>query len=83
MVYNQAVMQITMYDLHHGLSGPLTGLNVNWPTSRFRPLIGRVSRRPYFRKKTQWAFRRLKSRLGLKRAEQLTGRQQPEMNPGP
>ena len=84
-VHNRAVMQITMYDPHHGPShlGPLTGLNVDWPTSRFGPLIGRVNRRPYFRKKTQWAFRRLKSRLGVKHAEQLTDRQQAEIDPDP
>ena len=31
MVHNRAVMQITMYDPHHGPHrlGPLTGLNVN------------------------------------------------------
>ena len=78
-------MQITMYDPHHGPShlGPLTGLNVNWRTSSFGPLIGRVNRRPYFRKKTQWAFSRLKSRLGLKHVEQLMDRQQAEIDPGP
>ena len=85
MVHNRAIMQITMYDPHHGPShlGPLIGINVSWPTSRFEPLIGRVNCRPYFRKKTQWAFRRLKSRLGLKRAEQLTGRQQAGMDTSP
>ena len=85
MVHNWVVMQITMYGPHHGPShlGPLTGLNVNWPTSSFGLLMGLGNRRPYFGKKIQWAFSRLKSRLGLKRAEQLTGRQQAEIDPGP
>ena len=52
-VHNRAIMQITMYDPHHGPRhlGPLTGLNVNWPTSRFGPLIGRVTHGPLFARK--------------------------------